>query len=75
MDAASRKSGATYADIEALPDHVIGEIVDGDLYVSPRPASRHALAASTLGYELGGPFQRGRGGPERGHGGPRRVSR
>ncbi|MFL5397964.1 MAG: Uma2 family endonuclease [Myxococcales bacterium] len=63
MDAARRKSGATYADIEALPDHVIGEIVDGDLYVSPRPASRHALAASTLGHELGGPFQRGRGGP------------
>src|SRR4051812_26595799 len=37
MDAARRKSGATYADIEALPDHVIGEIVDGDLYVSPVP--------------------------------------
>jgi Uma2 family endonuclease len=42
---------------------VVGEIVDGDLYVSPRPASRHALATSTLAHELGPPFQRGRGGP------------
>jgi Uma2 family endonuclease len=29
----------------------------------PRPAPRHANAASVLGVELGGPFQRGRGGP------------
>jgi hypothetical protein len=41
----------------------VAEIVDGDLYVSPRPASRHALAASALGAELGPPFHRGRGGP------------
>jgi hypothetical protein len=25
-----------YEDIFALPDHVVGEIVDGELYVSPR---------------------------------------
>ena len=37
-----RKSGATYADILALPREVNGEIVDGDLYVSPRPSSAHA---------------------------------
>lgn len=36
---------------------------DGELYASPRPALPHAHAASVLGMELGGPFQRGRGGP------------
>ncbi|MBF5044760.1 Uma2 family endonuclease [Aggregicoccus sp. 17bor-14] len=54
---------ATYADLEALPVHQVGEIVDGELYVSPRPASRHAIAASALGGELFGPFHRGRNGP------------
>jgi hypothetical protein len=41
----------------------VGEIVDGDLHVSPRPASRHALASSGLGSGLGPPFHHGRGGP------------
>ena len=54
---------ASYADLEALPDTVVGEIVDGTLYASPRPAGRHTLAASRLGFELGGPFDLGRGGP------------
>ncbi len=34
------KQSATYADIEALPDDVIGEIVAGELFVSPRPGIR-----------------------------------
>ena len=54
---------ATYADLLAVPDHQVAEIIDGDLHVQPRPASRHAWAASALGAELGGPFQRSRGGP------------
>jgi Uma2 family endonuclease len=54
---------ATYDDILALPEHVVGEIVDGELHVSPRPAFRHAAASSALGEELGPPFKRGRGGP------------
>jgi hypothetical protein len=37
---------ATYEDILRLSENVVGEIVDGDLVVSPRPASRHALASS-----------------------------
>ncbi len=61
--AAEKKRPATYADIEALPEHVVGEILDGELVVSPRPASPHAIAASRLGVELGGPFHRGKGGP------------
>src|SRR5689334_19093649 len=54
---------ATYEDLLALPEHVVGEIIDGELHVSPRPASLHAAAATALGEELGPPFKRGRGGP------------
>jgi Uma2 family endonuclease len=54
---------ATYEDILRLPEHLVGEIVDGDLVVSPRPGSRHALASSVVGGALTGPFHRGRGGP------------
>lgn len=57
------KSPATYADLEALADNLIGEIVDGELYASPRPAPKHAIAHGVLGTELMGPFQLGRGGP------------
>jgi Uma2 family endonuclease len=58
----TRKS-ATYADLEALPHNLVGEILHGVLHASPRPASPHAAAASALGEELGPPFKRGRGGP------------
>jgi Uma2 family endonuclease len=61
--ASPAKRPATYDDLVGLPEHKVGEIVDGELYVSPRPASRHTLAASRLGSDLGPPFDRGRGGP------------
>lgn len=54
---------ATYAELEALPDNVVGEIVDGVLYASPRPAGPHATAYFRLGYELLGPFTKGKDGP------------
>jgi Uma2 family endonuclease len=57
------KRPATYEDLLQVPSHRVAEIVAGELHVSPRPAFRHALAASRLGVELGGPFDRGRGGP------------
>ena len=57
------KGPARYEELLALPEHVVGEIVNGELYVSPRPASAHAVAASTLGMDVGGAYQRGRGGP------------
>jgi hypothetical protein len=41
----------------------VGEILNGQLYAHPRPAGPHALTASHLGVDLGGPFDRGRGGP------------
>jgi Uma2 family endonuclease len=46
-----------------VPEHQRAEIVNGTLYVMSRPAPPHANAASMLGVEIGGPFQRGRGGP------------
>ena len=54
---------ATYADIEAAPEGVIAEIIDGELVTQPRPARRHNGAATNLITELAPPFQRGRGGP------------
>jgi hypothetical protein len=54
----SSRRAARYEDILALPDHVVGEIVDGELYVSPRPASPHTVAASILGMDVGGAYQR-----------------
>jgi Uma2 family endonuclease len=54
---------ATYADLEALPANMVGELIAGELYASPRPATPHAAVASRLGGELMGPFNRGRGGP------------
>src|SRR5437867_2969798 len=57
------KPRATYEDLLKVPDDKVAEIVDGVLYVSPRPAVPHAVAASALGGQLWGPFDRGRGGP------------
>jgi Uma2 family endonuclease len=54
---------ATYEDLAALPDIVVAEILDGELYSSPRPAPRHTVAGSRIGSELVGPFDRGVGGP------------
>lgn len=54
---------ATIADIEALPEHVVGEIIDGELFVSPRPASPHAMATSRLGALLLSRFDLGEPGP------------
>lgn len=54
---------ATYEDLLRVPAHLVAEIINGELVTSPRPASLHALAASSIGGELYGPFHRGRGGP------------
>lgn len=54
---------ALYDDYLAVPEHRRAEIIDGTLYVMPRPAPPHSNAVSVLGAELNGAFQRGRGGP------------
>ncbi len=63
MAARSTGKPATFADLEALPENLVGEIVEGVLHANPRPALPHAAAASAIGEELGPPFKRGRGGP------------
>ena len=58
-----RRRPATYEDLLAVPDHLVAEILDGELHTSPRPTPRRADASSGLGGALHGPFDRGRGGP------------
>jgi Uma2 family endonuclease len=60
---AEKHRRATYADLEAVPPNKVAELIDGTLYVFPRPAPRHAKTESMLLGELHGPFNRGRGGP------------
>jgi Uma2 family endonuclease len=57
------KRRATYEDLMQVPDTKVAEIIDGELIVSPRPASPHALAAARIGRELLVPFDAPPGGP------------
>lgn len=59
---------ATYDDLREVQEHFVAEIIDGDLYASPRPAAPHALASSAIGSDLFGRFN-GPPGPEREPGG------
>ena len=56
------KNRASYEDLTSLPDNVVGEIIDGELIVTPRPARRHIDAAASLGGELIPAYRFGRGG-------------
>ncbi len=61
--AATAPHRATYADVLAAPEHMVAEVIDGELLLHSRPAKPHTAAATALGEELGPPFKRGRGGP------------
>lgn len=52
-----------YDQLLELPDNLVGEIINGQLYTQPRPAAPHAVASSSLGMQIGPPYHRGRGGP------------
>ena len=54
---------ARYDELLKVPDTKVAEIIDGELIVSPRPASPHAFAASVMGADLIGGFQRPPGDP------------
>ena len=58
-----KKRRATYQDVLDAPEHVVAEIINGELRLSPRPRPAQSVVSSTLGGELGPPFSRGRGGP------------
>ena len=57
------KKDATYTDLCAVADNFVAEILAGELYASPRPATPHAHAGGALFRKLGGPFQDGENGP------------
>jgi len=57
------KRPATYADLEALPEGTVGQLIDGMLIAAPRPASPHAVAASAVSGLLWPAFQVGRRSP------------
>jgi Uma2 family endonuclease len=63
LHAAAQTRKATYQDVLDAPPNMVAEIIRGALHLQPRPASPHARAGSMLGVEIGGPFDRGRGGP------------
>jgi Uma2 family endonuclease len=53
---------ATYEDVLSAPENKVAEILDGELFLSPRPASQHAVACSSL-YAALVPFRHGHEGP------------
>ncbi len=53
----------TRADIDALPPHMKGEIIDGVFYAMARPRGFHQSVAGLIAADLINPFRRGRGGP------------
>lgn len=59
----SGKKPATYEDVLNAPEHMVAEILDGELFLSPRPTPRHALAWLRLGSILSPPMDEARGGP------------
>jgi len=54
---------ATYEDLVKLADHLVAEIVGGELHASPRPAPRHAVAYARATGLLESAFDSGRTGP------------
>jgi Uma2 family endonuclease len=54
---------ATYEDLMKVPDIMVAELVDGELFASPRPRYRHMRVASKLGGALITSFDSDDGGP------------
>ncbi len=54
---------ALYAQLVALPETRVGEILAGEVWSSPRPATRHARVVFELCRSLGDPYGHGRHGP------------
>jgi Uma2 family endonuclease len=56
-------SPTLYQQLEALPEGLTGEILNGQLHTQPRPAGPHARAETELSIDIGSAYGRGRGGP------------
>jgi len=57
------RQNATYEDLIRVPDTMVAELIDGELYAWPRPARPHAKAAARLGMKVGSAFDLGETGP------------
>ena len=58
----SGKRPARLEDLLTVPEHLVGEILEGELVITPRPAAQSVFTRTALGAELG----RRRGGAEGG---------
>jgi Uma2 family endonuclease len=54
---------ATYDDLLQVPDHLVAELIDGELHTSPRPRPAHARAQTRLAARLTRAFEFGEDGP------------
>ncbi len=62
MSARTRER-ATYQDVIDAPENMVAELIDGELFLSPRPRWKHSRISSRLGMIIGPPYERGQGGP------------
>lgn len=63
MNPLPKRQQETYADLEALPSNLVGQILYGVLHAHPRPAPRHGVAAHKLGRNVGSRFDDDSDGP------------
>lgn len=63
MNIQTVRKKATYEDLCALPENMVGQIVDGELIAQPRPVLRHSIASNELSHQIRRPSRKGKGGP------------
>lgn len=59
----AREKHDLYRELTSLPSSVRGEIIGGRLRTQPQPDGQHILAASNIGAEYYGAYQKGDGAP------------
>ena len=57
------RARATYQDVLNAPPHMVAEILQGKLYMNPRPAMPHSRVTSALHLALAKHYQKEDGGP------------
>jgi Uma2 family endonuclease len=63
-DSAKQDRPASFEDLANLPEGIVGQIIDGVLYTHPRPAGKHAYAATKINSAVDSFFgSRSGGGP------------
>ena len=54
--------GPRYEDLFEIPEHLVAEIVDGEIHATPRPSPRHARASRVRATRRVGSFREHGGG-------------